>query len=145
MIGSQALFSAGSKEWGTPLSFFDRLDAEFQFTIDVCASPENTKCRRFYSKADNGLIQDWGGERVWCNPSYGRDITDWVAKAYLESRKPHTVVVLLVPARTDTQWFHDYVYHHAGDIRFVRGRLIFEGARFNAPFPVMVVVFGEHP
>ena len=81
-----------------------------------------------------------GGWRVFCNPPYGRVIGEWVKKAYQESKQPNTLVVMLLPARTDTRWFHDYIYGKA-EIRFVKGRLKFGGCDNPAPFPSMIVIF----
>lgn len=135
---TSVLFSSESVEWETPQVFFDKLDEEFGFTVDVCANKENAKCERFFSQEDNGLEQEWKGI-CWCNPPYGRDICKWVKKALISSLHGATVVMLL-PARTDTSWFHDYILHHA-DIRWIRGRLKFGKAKSSAPFPSMVVVF----
>lgn len=134
------LFSSKTDMWATPQKFFDELDKEFHFTLDPCATPENAKCTRFFTQSENGLIQNWGGEIVFCNPPYGRTISDWVRKSYEESRKPNTKVVMLLPARTDTAYFHDYIYHKA-EIRFLRGRLHFNDSKQSAPFPSMVVIF----
>ncbi len=138
---SQVFFSSATDDWATPQSFFDQLDAEFHFTLDPCASAGNAKCRKFYTAQDNGLIQDWGGEVVFCNPPYGRKIFDWVKKCYEESSKPNTTVVMLIPARTDTRYFHEFIYHRATEIRFIRGRLKFGDGKAPAPFPSMVVVY----
>lgn len=121
--------------WETPQQFFDALNEEFRFETDVCAIPENTKCEKFYTPEQDGLKQDWTGV-CWCNPPYGRQIGKWVEKA----AKSSATVVMLVPARTDTAWFHDWILPFAA-IRFVRGRLKFGGAKYNAPFPCMVCVF----
>ena len=137
---SRALFSSDDMTWATPQDFFDRLNEEFHFTLDPCATERTAKCKRYYTPEVDGLKQDWGGETVFCNPPYGREIGLWVKKCYDESRKPGTVVVMLIPARTDTAWFHDWVYHKA-EVRFVRGRLKFGGSTNSAPFPSMVVVF----
>lgn len=137
---NRALFSSATDEWETPQTLFDELDAEFHFNLDPCASDENHKCRTYYTAEQDGLAENWGGCRVWCNPPYGRKIGRWVEKAYREGCKDGTLVVLLVPARTDTAWFHDFVLHRA-EIRFLRGRLKFGAARYNAPFPSMVVVY----
>lgn len=138
---SKVFFSSTTDDWATPQSFFDQLDAEFHFTLDPCASVENAKCRKFYTAQDNGLEQDWAGEVVFCNPPYGRRIYDWVKKCCEESRKPNTTVVMLIPARTDTRYFHEFIYHRATEIRFIRGRLKFGDGRAPAPFPSMVVVY----
>lgn len=128
--------------WETPQDLYDELDREFHFGIDVCALPENAKCPNFFTPKDDGLSQKWGGHgTIWCNPPYGREIRDWVKKAWEESEAGARVVMLL-PARTDAAWFHDYCLR-GGEVRFLRGRLKFGGAKHNAPFPSMVVVFGH--
>lgn len=139
---NRALFSSNTSNWETPQDFFDRLDALYHFTLDAAATPENAKCSRYFTAADNGLAQSWGGETVWCNPPYGREIQKWVRKGYEEAKKPGTVVVMLLPARTDTAWFHEYC--RRGDVVFLRGRLKYSGHKFNAPFPNMIVKFGGH-
>lgn len=140
-MNTKLMFSSKTDMWATPQNFFNSLDSEFSFTLDPCACLENAKCKKFFTEKDDGLSQDWGGERVFCNPPYGRGITGkWVQKAYHESRKPNTLVVCLLPARTDTQWFHDYVLRKA-EIRFIRGRLKFGDGKESAPFPSIVVVY----
>ena len=131
-------FSSTTDLWATPQAFFDTIHAEFGFTLDACALPENAKCARFYTPERDGLKQAWQGV-VWCNPPYGRVIGQWVQKAH-ESAQAGATVVLLLPARTDTRWFHDYIYNRA-EIRFLRGRLKFGGATTGAPFPSMIVIF----
>lgn len=140
-MNTAVMFSSKTDEWSTPQEFFDKLNAEFGFTLDPCATPENAKCEKYYTKEDDGLKQDWSGETVFCNPPYGRVIKDWVKKCYEESRKENTTVVMLIPARTDTSYFHDYIYNKAKEIRFIRGRLKFGNAKNSAPFPSIVVVF----
>lgn len=141
MINSDALFASATDEWSTPQDFFDRLDEEFHFTLDVCARPENAKCAAYYTPEQDGLRQAWTG-RVWCNPPYGRTIGQWCRKASEEIRKGAELIVMLIPARTDTRWFHEYIYNRPGiEIRFVNGRLKFGGAPYNAPFPSMIVIF----
>lgn len=133
-----ATFGQSQKhDWETPQPFFDALDAEFGFTLDVCATHETAKCERYFTPIEDGLSQPWSGI-CWCNPPYGREIALWVRKAYEESQRGCTVVCLL-PARTDTGWWHDHVMR--GEIRFIRGRLRFSGSKINAPFPNAVVVF----
>lgn len=134
------MFSSKTDDWATPQDFFDKLDLEFQFTLDPCADLHNHKCARYYNQEQDGLIHDWGGKRVFCNPPYGKEIAKWVQKSFEESRKKNTLVVMLIPARTDTKYFHDFIYGKA-EIRFIRGRLKFGNAKTAAPFPSMVVIF----
>lgn len=136
------MFSSKTDQWATPQDFFDSLDREFSFTLDPCADETNHKCNRYFTQEVDGLSQDWGGETVFCNPPYGRDIKNWVKKSRDEARKPGTTVVMLIPARTDTQYFHDYIYQKPNvEVRFIRGRLKFGDSNNSAPFPSMVVVF----
>jgi site-specific DNA-methyltransferase (adenine-specific) len=137
----KVMFSFANDVWATPQEFFDALDREFCFTLDACALPENAKCKRYFTPQTGGLVQDWQEHTVLCNPPYGRKITAWVEKCYRESCKPGTKVVLLIPARTDTSYFHRFIYKIAKEIRFVKGRLKFGNSRNSAPFPSMVVVF----
>ena len=134
------MFSSKTDLWSTPNDFFDKLNDEFHFTLDPCSTHENAKCYKHFTEEENGLLQDWGNEVVFCNPPYGRQIKDWVKKAYEESQKDNTKVVMLIPARTDTIYFHEYIYHKA-EIRFIKGRLKFGNAKNSAPFPSMVVIF----
>jgi phage N-6-adenine-methyltransferase len=135
-------YSSKTDLWATPQDFFNELHQEFSFTLDVCALPENAKCDRYFTPEMDGLDQEWKGI-CWMNPPYGREIGKWVKKAY-EASKEGVTVVCLLPARTDTRWFHDYIYGKA-EIRFIKGRLRFGGATENAPFPNMVVVFKATP
>ena len=140
-IMTAALFMSRSNEWATPIATFAALDAEFRFNLDPCATMANYKCPDYFTKEDDGLTKDWGGRRVFCNPPYGREIGKWVKKCYEESQKPDTLVVMLIPARTDTAYFHDFIYGKAREIRFLRGRLHFNESKSAAPFPSMIVVF----
>jgi len=139
MTLNASLFSSATDEWPTPQSFFDTLDAEFKFTLDPCATPKNAKCKTYFTRSDDGLRQPWGKHRVFCNPPYGRTIIDWAKKCY-EASQSGATVVFLVPARTDTRWFHNWVYGKA-EIRFIKGRLKFGNSEQSAPFPSMVAVF----
>lgn len=139
----RVLFSSHTDMWETPQDLFDELNKEFHFTLDVCATAQNAKCERFYSPVCNGLLQPWWGETAWCNPPYGREVGDWVRKASKSAAEGSTVVMLL-PARTDTKWFHDYIYQNPFvEVRFLKGRLKFGGAKNSAPFPSMVVIFRD--
>lgn len=130
-------FSSATDLWATPQEFFDKYDAIFGFDLDVCANAENTKCLDYFDLDRNGLTQEWKGS-CWMNPPYGRGIGAWVAKAY-ESSLAGATVVCLLPARTDTAWWHDYCAK--GEVEFIRGRLKFGGHKNSAPFPSAVVVF----
>lgn len=140
MADIKACFSSKTDNWATPQDFFDKLNEEFHFTLDPCADEVNHKCDQFFTREQDGLSQDWGGNVVFCNPPYGKEIADWVQYSYEQSKKPNTTVVMLIPARTDTRYFHDYIYGKA-EIRFIRGRLKFGDATSAAPFPSMVVVY----
>jgi phage N-6-adenine-methyltransferase len=140
MAISTVLYSSRSEEWPTPESFFRVLHGEFSFTLDPCATPDNAKCRRFFTKRQNGLDQDWKAHRVFCNPPYGREMWHWARKCFDASRMG-ALVVLLAHARTDTRWFHDWVYGKADEIRFVRGRLKFGDGAMPAPFPSLLAVY----
>lgn len=142
MIGT-ALFSSASENWATPQDLFDSLDYIFNFTLDPCSGPTNFKVSNHFTKEDDGLSKDWGGHKVFCNPPYGRNATgDWIKKSFEESKKPGTIVVVLIPARTDTKWFHEYVYKTNAEIFFIKGRLKFGDSDNAAPFPSMLVIFG---
>ena len=142
---NKALFSSEKTDWCTPQQFFDKLNEEFHFVLDAAATYKTSKCDKCFTPKEDGLKQSWDvGGAVYCNPPYGRYITgQWVKKAYEESLKGITIV-MLIPPRTDTQWFHDYIYGKA-EIRFVRGRLKFTdddgNALGTAPFPSMVVIY----
>ena len=128
------MFTSASDKWETPQDFFDELDAEFHFERDVCATAQSAKCSSYWTAEDDALTKEWTGI-CWMNPPYGRGIAKWVQKAY----EADATVVCLLPARTDTAWWHDYCMQ--GEIRFLRGRLKFSGHKWNAPFPSAVVIF----
>ena len=119
----ELMFSSKVQDWATPQDFFDKVNTELgPFTLDACASEQNAKCNKFFTAKDDGLTQDWHGNNVFVNPPYGRGIDKWIKKAYEESQKSRTRVVMLIPARTDTKYWHDYVMK-ADVIYFVKGRL----------------------
>lgn len=145
----QALFSSEKMNWETPQMLFKKLDNIFKFEVDVAADENNKKCKKYYSLKEDGLNQTWRTERggaVWCNPPYGRDIKKWVEKAYKESKLHNTTIVMLIPSRTDTQYFHDYIYNKA-KLFFIRGRLKFINEKkqeeHSAPFPSMIVIYNS--
>jgi phage N-6-adenine-methyltransferase len=130
-------FSSKTDLWATPQDLYDKYHARYAFELDVCATAGNTKCSRYFTVADDGLAQEWR-DRCWMNPPYGREIGAWMRKAW-SSAEAGALVVCLVPARTDTAWWHDYAVK--GDVEFLRGRLKFGGHKNSAPFPSAVVVF----
>ena len=141
MKGQKVLFSSKSDEWETPPTIFNKISETFTFDIDVCASAENRKAENFYSRDDDGLSISWPqNSTCWMNPPYSQ-IKHWVEKAKLESLNGSTTVALL-PSRTDTIWFHKYIYSNQNvDVHFLKGRLKFQGAEHSAPFPSMVCIF----
>lgn len=136
---NRGMFTSSTDMWETPQSFYEELNKEHNFNLDVCATLENRKCERFFTVKDDGLQQEWSGT-CWMNPPYGRNIGAWVRKAYesVMDGKAEKVVCLL-PARTDTAWWHDYCMR--GQVKFIRGRLKFGGSKNSAPFPSVVVIF----
>lgn len=139
---NKILFSSKSNEWATPQDFFDNLNKKYNFNLDPCATPINAKCDLFYTIEDNGLQKNWKGKRVFCNPPYGRDVKYWVRKCAIEAKNNDTKIVLLIPARTDTRYFHKYIYQKPNvKIEFIKGRLKFGDGKNSAPFPSMVVIF----
>lgn len=138
---TELMFSSKSNEWATPQSFFDRLNEMYgPFTLDAAASDDNYKVDTYLTVGDDALAVDWSGNTVFLNPPYGRGLKDWIRKSYEEGQKDNTTVVMLIPARTDTKYWHDYVMK-ADEIRFVRGRIKFGDETNSAPFPSAVVVF----
>ena len=134
-------FSMESNEWETPQELYDELNKEFSFTLDPCCTKESAKCIKYYTEEDNGLNQDWSNDIVFMNPPYGREIPKWIEKAFYESERG-SIVVCLVPARTDTRYWWDYIFPYA-EIRFIKGRVKFiqKGKSAPAPFPSAIVIF----
>lgn len=138
---NKGLFTSDKKDWYTPQDLFDTLDAEFHFKLDPCATAENAKCPIFFTEKQNGLSLPWQqGGAVFMNPPYGKEIKFWMEKAY-EAFLEGVTVVCLVPARTDTRWWHDYAMK--GEIRLVKGRLKFGGVNTSAPFPSAVIILKD--
>lgn len=141
------IFSSKSDEWYTPDELYNELDWKYNFDLDPCSTHENAKCELHYTKMEDGITQDWTGHNVFCNPPYGRSIDKWVRKCRMTQidnikKRNKNVIVLLIPSRTDTKWFHEYIYKKNGvEIKFVRGRIKFGGSKVGAPFPSMIVVF----
>ena len=124
-VAGAAAMTSERDDWETPQALFDELDAIHHFTLDPCSTHANAKCAKHYTAEEDGLAQSWEGETVYCNPPYGRNLGEWVRKCAEESR--HAKIVLLIPARTDTRYFHDYIYRKPGvKVDFIRGRLKFE-------------------
>ena len=136
---NEGMMSSSTDLWETPQDLFDSLNAEFGFTLDVCALPENAKCEKYFTPEIDGLSQRWEGV-CWVNPPYGREIGKWIQKAYESSERWGSLVVCLVPSRTDTQWWHNHVMSSA-EIRLIKGRLKFGGCKNSAPFPSAIVIF----
>ena len=137
-MNTEVMFSHKSDEWATPQDLYEQLDTEFHFDLDPC-STDNKKCENHYTKQDDGLSKNWGGRNVFVNPPYS-EIAKWTEKCYREGCKDNTVVVLLIPARTDTRYFHNFILNRA-EVRFIKGRLKFGDSNNSAPFPSMIVVF----
>lgn len=138
-MNNKLMFSSNSDEWSTPEDFYKKLNKEFNFTLDPCATDENHKTTKYFTKEQDGLSQNWQGNIIFCNTPYS-NIAEWVKKCYCESLKENTTVVLLIPARTDTKYFHNYILNRS-EIRFVKGRLKFGNCKNAAPFPSMVIIF----
>jgi len=142
-LNTELMFSSKDQTWETPKKIFDQLNNEFHFTLDPCSSHENHKCEKYYTVEDDGLSKDWSGEVVFVNPPYGRELKLWVKKCFEESIKENTVVVLLVPSRTDTQYQHEFVFKYAKAVCFLKGRLKFGDSKNSAPFPSQVILFAK--
>jgi len=138
------MFSSKNNCWCTPRDFFNKLNEEFNFTIDPCCTSKSALCKKYFTPNEDGLIQDWGGEIVFMNPPYGRELSKWIKKAFEESKKPNTIIVCLIPSRTDTRYFHDYILDKA-EIRFIKGRLKFTNEEgiglYPAPFPSLLAIY----
>ena len=140
-MNSELMFSTGTEHWSTPLDLFDELNAKYSFTLDACADTTNYKVKNYFNKKIDGLTQSWQNNVVWVNPPYGREIFRWIEKAKDECSEECTIVMLL-PARTDTKWFHELIYNNPDcSIEFIKGRLKFSGSKTSAPFPSMIVTF----
>lgn len=137
----KALFTSNSDEWETPLEVYTKLNERFRFTLDPCSTKENHLCDKYYTKEENGLFKSWKGETVFVNPPYS-EIKKWVEKCYKEYETNGTTVVMLIPSRTDTRYFHNYIYHKA-EIEFIKGRLHFSNSKNSAPFPSMIVIYQQ--
>lgn len=122
-VAGAAAMTSDRTDWETPRDIFDRLDAFWHFDLDAAASDDNALCTDYFTVKDDGLAQSWAGRRVWLNPPYGRNVAEWIRKAYEETRDGRTVVVALIPARTDTRWYHDWIEGRAAEVKFLRGRL----------------------
>ena len=136
---TSGLFTSRTEEWETPLYVFLSLNKEFNFQIDVCATSENAKCKVFFDKSVDGLKREWSPFKCWMNPPYGKNISSWMKKAFEESQRG-ALVVCLIPSRTDTKWWHQWVMKSA-EIRFVSGRISFGNSKQSAPFPSCIVIY----
>ena len=137
---TKGLTSTGNIVAETPKYLFDKISSIFNFSLDACALPENAKCESYYTPKDDGLSKPWRGG-VWCNPPYGREILSWVKKAYEESQKEYnSFVLMLLPARTDTKWWWDWVQGKA-TLFFIKGRVKFGDHNVGAPFPSVLALY----
>jgi len=142
MAIQKAMISSKSNEWETPQDLFDKLNEEFNFTLDPCATHLNHKCNKYYTMQQDGLKQDWSNEIVFMNPPYGGHTRDWIEKAYKESLRG-AIVVCLIVSSTDRSYWHDYIFPYANQIRFIRGRIKFSKAKSTAPFASAIVIFSN--
>lgn len=147
MVLNKSLFSSNNDDWETPNTLFNSIDRQYHFVADLAASPKNAKCKQFFAKSDNALLQDWSqySGSKWLNPPYGRQIGKWVKKAYESSKENSDPIVMLLPARTDTRYWHDYIFGKAS-VEFIKGRIKFEhdGASIGtAPFPSAIIVYNS--
>lgn len=142
-MNNDLMFSSEVHTYSTPQWLFDKLNSEFNFTLDACADKSNHKCKKYYTEDDDGLSQDWSDEVVWINPPYGKEQKLWIKKAYNEWREHDVTSVMLIPSRTDTAIFHDIIFPCASQIRFIKGRLKFSGHSNSAPFPSAIVIFSS--
>lgn len=140
-MNNDLMFSSDKMDWGTPRDLYESLDKEFNFSYDLCALPYNTKCTFYFSPDQDSMKQDWHkiDGYCWLNPPYGRDIIKWIKKAYEESLIGAKIVIL-IPSRTDTKYWHKYCMK-SSHIRFIEGRVKFEGAKDVAPFPSALIIF----
>lgn len=137
MKEKKACFTSNSDEWATPKGLFDEVNKRYRFILDAAATKENSLCNIFYTKEANSLEQAWYNS-TWCNPPYSQ-CKEFVKKASEEHKKGIQVVMLL-PARTDTKWFHDYLYNKPGiRLEFIKGRLKFSESKNSAQFPSLLV------
>lgn len=143
MALQKAMVSSKSNEWATPQDLFDKLNKEFNFTLDPCSTNENKKCIKNYTIEDDGLTKDWSKDVVFMNPPYGGHTGDWIKKAY-ESSKEGAIVVCLIVSSTDRSYWHEYIFTYAAQIRFIRGRLHFNNSKSSAPFASAIVIFDNN-
>lgn len=142
MTINKALFTSNKEDWSTPQDLFDELNEKYHFTLDPCADEFNHKCDKYYTIEDDGLSKSWKDEVVFCNPPYGRKIYNWVKKCYEESKSGGGKIVLLIPSRTDTKYFHEFLYKKENvELIFIKGRLKFGNSKDGAPFPSLLAIF----
>lgn len=142
-MNTKVHFSSKDMTYATPQDLFDKLNSVFNFTLDPCAEPSTAKCSTYYTEQDDGLTKSWAGHSVFTNPPYGVNLKHWVKKCYEESLKVNTNVVVLMPARTDTSYQHEYVYGKAIAICLMKGRIKFGNSKSSAPFPSQLVVYSN--
>lgn len=143
-MNTELMFSSKTDLWATPQWLFNKLNKKYNFTLDPCATDKNRKCDKYFTLEQDGLLQEWGNDTVYINPPYGRETVKWVKKAFETHKVHNNTIVMLLPARTDVKWFHDYIYNQENvHIDFLKGRLKFGDSKNSAPFPSMIITFGE--
>ena len=140
---NDSLFSSNKQTWETPQELFDKLNNVFNFEVDIAAADDTAKCKKYYTKEDDGLVKDWV-ETCWCNPPYGREQIKWVERASEEVMKYNNTIVMLIPARPDTKVWHNIIFKYAKAICFIKGRLKFGNSKDSAPFPSAIIVFSNY-
>lgn len=138
-MNNDLFFSSKSDEYATPEDLYNKLNMKYKFTLDPCSTDDNHKCKKYYTIKEDGLSQSWKNEIVFCNPPYSK-IKLWVKKCFEEATQNKTTIVLLIPVRTDTQYFHNYIYNKC-EIIFIKGRLKFGNCKNAAPFPSMLCIY----
>lgn len=139
----KSMVSSKSNEWETPQDLYDKLNDEFNFTLDPCCKPETAKCDRYFTIKENGLLQDWSKDIVFMNPPYGGHTGEWMEKAHAESLRG-SIVVCLIVSSTDRSYWHEFIFPFASEIRFLRGRIKFGQSKSTAPFASAIIIFDHN-
>ncbi|GAI17513.1 unnamed protein product [marine sediment metagenome] len=138
-IGRKNIFKSESTEYETPKEIFEPLQKEFDLRLDVCATKENAKCELFFTKEEDALSKDWN-ENFWMNPPFSRNLKKWVQKAYEESEKGVTGVLLL-PVGSNTLWWHKYIIDTKAEVRFLKGEIKFSNQKRGLWLPFAIIIY----